>query len=265
MQSRSNCSDPKLIEDGRAEEQAARPIPANENLAAHRAYRHLRARIQNGWTPENGRIREAAIARELKISRTPVREAIRQLERDGILRVRPNCGASLNIPSQKEVDELYEVRLLLECQAAAGAAANAAPQDVAILRQHVSDMLDTARRVRAAGLSRMEGELDDCWLRADLGFHAHVIRMAGNSWIEKILGNLQITDRIVRYNRSRPASNLISRLAQACLNHYRILKAIERKDAAAAGKHMSAGLQRAREEMRQVESHNEKEAPYAKE
>lgn len=215
-------------------------------MAATLAYQHIRARVQAGGFPPDGRLREAAIARELKISRTPVREAIRRLERDGVLVLKPNCGAALNIPTPSEVDELYELRELLESHAVGAAAARATEPDIMVLRGFLGDMLETARRVRAAGLTRLDGELDTQWLQADMGFHAHIIGMAGNRWIARIAENLQIMQRIVRYHRAQPATDLVGRMARACRNHYRVLQALRRGDAAGARRHMAEGIQRAR-------------------
>ena len=200
----------------------------------------------------DGRLRESAVARELGISRTPVREAIRQLEREGVLVVRANCGASLNVPSPAEVDELYEFRELLEGHAAAKAADNATPKGVAMLRSSLEEMLDTARRVRAAGLTRLDGELDESWVGAEIGFHGQITNMAGNRWIGRASYSLQVMHRIVRFHRSRPSEDLVGRLARACLNHYRVLRAIEEGNAAAARRHMEEGIRRARVEARQA-------------
>lgn len=225
------------------------------DLAATLAYRHIRARVQAGGFPPDGRLRETAIARELKISRTPVREAIRRLERDGVLVLKPNCGAALNIPTPSEVDELYELRELLESHAVGAAAARATQQDLMVLHEFLKDMLETARRVRAAGLTRLDGELDADWLQADMGFHTHIIGMAGNRWIARIAENLQIMQRVVRYHRAQPAPNLIGRMAVACRNHYRILQALRRGDAAGARRHMAAGIRGARAQVNSTGGH----------
>ena len=79
-----------------------------------RVFRKLREDILNGKYQENDELREAAIAEELGVSRTPVREAFRQLELEGLIRIVPNKGAYVTGISVSDVADIYEIRSLLE-------------------------------------------------------------------------------------------------------------------------------------------------------
>ena len=68
----------------------------------------------NGRYQENDELREAAIGEELGVSRTPVREAFRQLELEGLIRIVPNKGAYVTGISSSDVADIYEIRSLLE-------------------------------------------------------------------------------------------------------------------------------------------------------
>ena len=79
-----------------------------------RVFRKLREAILNGSYQENDELKEAAIAEELGVSRTPVREAFRQLELEGLIRIVPNKGAYVTGISASDVADIYEIRSLLE-------------------------------------------------------------------------------------------------------------------------------------------------------
>ncbi|MDE6220729.1 MAG: GntR family transcriptional regulator [Lachnospiraceae bacterium] len=79
-----------------------------------RVFRKLREDILNGKYQENDELKEAAVAEELGVSRTPVREAFRQLELEGLIRIVPNKGAYVTGISASDVADIYEIRSLLE-------------------------------------------------------------------------------------------------------------------------------------------------------
>lgn len=79
-----------------------------------KVFRKLREDILNGRYKENDELREAAIGEELGVSRTPVREAFRQLELEGLIRIIPNKGAYVTGISSSDVADIYEIRSLLE-------------------------------------------------------------------------------------------------------------------------------------------------------
>ena len=94
----------------------------------------LRVAIVSGQLAPNQRINQDAVARELGVSKTPVREALRWLERDGLVRLEPNRGAFVAEFTDRDLFEIYELRELLEPHAAAIACAVATRADVAELR-----------------------------------------------------------------------------------------------------------------------------------
>lgn len=79
-----------------------------------RVFKKIREDILDGRYQENDELREAAIAEELGVSRTPVREAFRQLELEGLIRIVPNKGAYVTGISSSDVADIYEIRSLLE-------------------------------------------------------------------------------------------------------------------------------------------------------
>lgn len=79
-----------------------------------RVFRKLREDILNGRYQENDELREATIGEELGVSRTPVREAFRQLELEGLIHIVPNKGAYVTGISSADVADIYAIRSLLE-------------------------------------------------------------------------------------------------------------------------------------------------------
>ncbi|MGE3876390.1 MAG: GntR family transcriptional regulator [Parvibaculaceae bacterium] len=78
------------------------------------AYNYLRERIRNGQLKSGERIKAEDIAAQLGISRMPVREAIRQLDNEGLLTIRANRGAVVTVLKPDEIVELFEMRSVLE-------------------------------------------------------------------------------------------------------------------------------------------------------
>ena len=79
-----------------------------------RVFQKIREDILNGKYKENDELRENTIGKELGVSRTPVREALRQLELEGLVTIIPNRGAYVTGISQKDIWDIYMIRSHLE-------------------------------------------------------------------------------------------------------------------------------------------------------
>lgn len=116
------------------------------------AYARLHQAIREGAFGPGDRLREADVADRLALSRTPVREALRKLEADGIVEHRARVGAVIRTLERTEIVELYEMRIVLERTAAEMAAkhANAAEIDeMAVLNLQIEGALDDPARAAA--------------------------------------------------------------------------------------------------------------------
>lgn len=109
--------------------------------AAEHAYETIRADILSGKLPEGQRLTEQAIASDLGISRTPVRDAIRQLTHEGF--VERGAGYSTRVASfpENELEQIFEIRRRLESYAAFRAAQFATPEEITKLRELSEEML----------------------------------------------------------------------------------------------------------------------------
>lgn len=102
-----------------------------------RVYQKLREDILSGRYEEFEELREVAISEELGVSRTPVREAFRQLELEGLLQIIPNKGAYVTGITEKDVRDIYMIRSLLEGLCARWATQNITPEQMAEMEEHV--------------------------------------------------------------------------------------------------------------------------------
>jgi DNA-binding GntR family transcriptional regulator len=125
--------------------------------------------IVGGELPPGQHMVETDLARQLGVSRQPIREALHRMEAEGWVDLRPSQGAFVHVPTDKEVDELLDVRALLEAETARLAALAATPQQVARLRQ-------LCREGQAAA------EADDfgAAVAANNVFHSEIAAVGGN-------------------------------------------------------------------------------------
>lgn len=119
------------------------------------AYHRLHDAIKSGQYRPGDRLREIDVSEKLALSRTPVREALRKLESDGIVEHRPRLGAVIRTLTTPEIVELYEMRLVLERTAAEMAAKHANAAEIDTLKD-INAQIDGAGREtqRAAALNQ---------------------------------------------------------------------------------------------------------------
>ena len=102
-----------------------------------RVFHKLREDILNGKYKENEELREVAIGEELGVSRTPVREAFRQLELEGLIQIVPNKGAYVTATTAKDVKDIYMIRSSLEGMCARLATEHITPEQLEELEENV--------------------------------------------------------------------------------------------------------------------------------
>jgi DNA-binding GntR family transcriptional regulator len=144
----------------------------------------IRQRITAGEFPIGMQLRQAALASEFKVSRTPVREALRKLQAGGLITVTPHRGAVVRVPAPWEVRDAYEVRAELEGLAADRAATRIGPTDIARLERANDTMREGAQRVskpKPAG-----GKLAPTTAANDT-FHLVILEAAGNARLAQVI------------------------------------------------------------------------------
>jgi DNA-binding GntR family transcriptional regulator len=201
--------------------------------AARRAYDHVKERLLAGAYEDGELLSEGTIAQELGISRTPVREALLQLQSEHLLTLYPKRGALVTPVSGREVAELFESRLLLE-RHCLRAALPPAPGLLAALEAELARQRELLAHADFAG-----------FVTADREFHRLWVAAAGN----RIL--LDLYDRL-RDRQQRVTATMIAtderRPHELVAEHERIRDALRDGDAEAADvaltQHLDATLRR---------------------
>jgi DNA-binding GntR family transcriptional regulator len=185
-----------------------RPVPLRQSV-----YEALVEFVVAGALRPGQHLVEAELARQLGVSRQPVREALHRLEAEGWVDLRPSQGAFVHVPTDQEVDQLLDVRELLEGATARLAARAATPEGVAVLRAAWE------KGVRAVE----SGDVSDA-VAANNEFHAAVADVAGNAVLAQLSG---IVGRRVRwyYREVAPA-----RGHESWSEHAELVAAIEAGD-----------------------------------
>lgn len=182
----------------------------NDASRGEYVYRQVRDAIQDGVYKQGTRIREEEVARELGVSRTPVREGLRRLESHGLLQFAGGRGLVVASLTKKQIIELYAVMEMLDGSAARFAAQNASTIEIEMAR-HVLEVFDSVEG-DPKRLARLNHE-----------FHDSIYAAAHNEYLQKSLERLW--DALASVPRT--TYEVASRPANAAAEHWAILHAIE--------------------------------------
>jgi len=145
----------------------------------------LQQAILSGRIGPGERIVEAELARQMGVSRAPVREAARRLESLGLLVQRPRHGFTVREITRAQVDDLYQVRHALELMAAELACQAATDAQLQALMAQVDDMVG-----RMARMGQPER------VATDLAFHAQIAVLSGNAYLARLFNNMSTEVRM---------------------------------------------------------------------
>lgn len=141
--------------------------------SADRIYRALRDRIMFGDIKSGARLVHRDLSREFEASNTPVIEALRRLERDGLVEQYPNYGAAVRTWTLDDIRTLFALREALEAQACRWFAERAGPVDRLAAAEYAREY---ARVVESDGARRER-------VLADLAFHMHIVKACNCSYL----------------------------------------------------------------------------------
>ncbi len=184
---------------------------------------HIREAILCGAYPSGEPLRQEEIARRLGVSRVPVREALKRLESEGLVVLRPRRGYAVASLDPDEIEEIFEIRMILEERAGYLATLERAPADIAALE---------------ALLRRMDGLAADTpsnialWAALNRAFHARLFEPSGRKHLARMAGVLR--DSVERY--VRVDAGMGGRLGEAQAEHRAIMEAFRAGDARRVGR-----------------------------
>jgi DNA-binding GntR family transcriptional regulator len=172
-------------------------------------------------SPSEIRLDERSLAQDFGISRTPVREAMAQLEREGFVRLVPRRGIYVVRKTRREVIELITAWAALESMAARLITENASDEEIASLRQ----MFATFEN------GEVRAHLDE-YSQLNIEFHQAIIRLSRNGVLVDLAENLFTHMRMIR----RKTIGEKDRADRSIRDHMHIIEALEVRDTERAGK-----------------------------
>lgn len=197
----------------------------------------LREEIFGGVLAPGAFIDEASVCERLQISRTPLREALKVLTAEGLLRHEPRRGCFVAEVTQRDLDEIFPVIALLEGRCAWEAARHASDADLAAL-EALHDRL--AKQARA-------GRIND-YYATNFAIHEAIIMLADNRWLAQAIGDLRKILKLARQQQLHAPG----RLEQSLSEHLAVFAALKARDSDGAEAAMRTHLNRQREALRAV-------------
>lgn len=204
------------------------------------AYRHIQRKILAGELTAGHLLSENQLAREIGISRTPVREAVRQFEHEGVLEQVPRFGTMVRRLQRRDLIELYQLREAIEPFAVAQAAGNVAIDDLRRLHSLCDELATIAGELENGAVAIADAEAMRRVLSADLAFHMLLIRAGGNTRMMKIVADSRMLTRI--FGTPRQVHDLAI-IEETHRYHRDILLAVERKEGEIARRLMVEHIQ----------------------
>jgi len=213
--------------------------------ARERAYLALQQKMLSGEFPAGSSISEASLARELGISRTPLREAIGQLIAQGFLRAIPHRGTVVLEFGKRDIAEIYDVREALELYAVEKAVARPIQSaEVDELIRLADEMLALRGELEESGEARLNSAQMQRFVASDLRYHNLLLRLAENSRLVKAVGDGRV---LLNAFAIRRRGHDIAQLEQIHRYHRGIVDAVVRRDVAEArrllGEHIRVSKQ----------------------
>jgi DNA-binding GntR family transcriptional regulator len=181
----------------------------------------MRERIISGELDPGTNLSEIALAEAFGVSRTPVREALKQLQTEGLVEIRPRVGTFVTAPSRREINELFEMKGLLEGAAARLLAQRGAVPELELLKQNLQNADRAVATDSRDGYAALVHE-----------FHDLIIQGADNAKLHghyRILMNQLAYQRLVKTSLAQPG-----RPVQSDSEHHHVVDLIEAKDGDAA-------------------------------
>lgn len=200
----------------------------------------IRSQILSGQIKAGEPLRQAALAEQLNVSRIPIREALLQLEAEGLVKFEPHKGATATEISPELIDELFELRALLEAD---------------LLTRSIPLLTDDDLNLAEQTLARLDEALQspdhaDLWPSLNTEFHRCLYKAVRPQSIE-IVGNLnKNADRYIRMHLQ-----LAGGIQKASVEHQRLLELCRQKDIKGACAELTSHILHAKDEIKQFLMH----------
>lgn len=200
--------------------------------ASDHAYTVIRGMILGGELPPGAQLSEEALALRCEVSRTPVRDALRRLESDLLIRRSESQRSFVADWSDDDIEDAFELRAMLEAQAARRAATRIAPAQLEALRHH--------NRLIGAAIAGDKADIP-AFLEHNRAFHEIILAAAGSSRLASLLTRLIEQPVVWRTAQNYDRENL----RRSHHEHEELVAAFDRRDAGWAASIMAGHIRRA--------------------
>lgn len=187
-------------------------------------YTTIKEAILSLTFPMGAQLHIDELSQKLGTSRTPIREALLRLEKDGLVRAVPRVGYFVTLITRRDLKELFEIRQMLEEHAVATAAPNLTASD-----------LDHLEQVLADSASALQSADTNEFLRLEIEFHTYLMNCAPNRHLSLVMESLRDLTYRERVLSMQSADNLRHTLVE----HRRVLDCLRERDGKTAGELMS--------------------------
>jgi len=227
----------EMLANATKEKAESREGPILRRTLHHDVHERLRQMIFDGELPANSKVREKDLCERFGVSRTPMREALKVLANEGLVRLTPNRGAVISELTLQDLEEAFPVMGALEALAGELACVHITDQEVAEIRALHERMVECYENRELAPYFQLNQEI-----------HSRILQAARNNALSAITRSLG--DRL---RRARYMANIsTTRWAQALAEHAAILAALEKRDGTKLGQLMKSHLAHKLETVRQV-------------
>ncbi len=197
----------------------------------------LRQQIFGGLLAPGSFVDEVALCERLEISRTPLREALKVLTAEGLVRHEPRRGCFVNEVTEQDLDEIFPVIALLEGRCAHEAALHASDADLVALEALHDKLQKAARSKRIVD-----------YYETNYAIHEAIITLANSRWLAQVIGDLRKILKLARLQQLHAPG----RLEQSLSEHMAVYAALKARDGEGAEAAMRTHLTRQREALREL-------------
>ncbi|AOB30671.1 GntR family transcriptional regulator [Bordetella sp. H567] len=194
---------------------AESPQPIVRQALYLEAAQRLREMIRSRTLAAGEWVDELRVAAQLGISRTPLREALKLLASEGLVRLEPRRGCFVNELSMRDLDDIFPLMAMLEGRCAFEAARKAGPEDI----RRLAGLHEVLREHAAAGRI-------DAYYEANYVIHEAIQALADNRWLSDTIGNLR---KVLSLSRHKSLM-LPGRMRASCAEHMALFAAIRDHD-----------------------------------
>jgi DNA-binding GntR family transcriptional regulator len=222
------------------------------------AYHHIQRKISTRDLRAGEPVSDVTISKELGISRTPAREAIRQLVSEGLLESVPGRGVVVITLDRDDIRELFEIREALEGLAARTVAARApSAGEIRDLRSVASALTSLIRELDTGRKPVLDEKQMERFEVADLAFHTYIMKLAGNQRSLKTLAGIRL---LIRIFAARRGGHSVAVLKQINRDHSALIAALQAAEPQAAAECVHRHILKSQESRLQEFDQREREA-----